>query len=224
MTRFTRQVNELAPAILGPRIDRTVSVFPDQTARIDTMIREYNGDLYLFAVRVSEVEDDDYGRGYVDPQQTYTVKATLMINDVVGADVEVYEEGRTLDLDYVLVDDFAPYDVHIYKLTNIVNSNEVFYPDFQGTPGNETIDLDWTVHGNLPTNVTWRIDYQGPGGPPPSPIVDLANPTRNLTLSNLTNGEVYTITLSAIQNGAVIQTNTIQITPREPVFLPVVLK
>jgi hypothetical protein len=225
MARFTRQVNELAPAILGPRTDHTVLVFPDQTARIDTMIRQYNGDLYLFAVRVSEVEDDDYGRGYVDPQQTYTVKAALMINDVVEADVEVYEESRTLDLDYVLADDFAPYDVHIYKLTNIVNSNQVFYPDFRGTPGNETIALDWTVYGNLPADVTWRIDYQGAsGGTPPSPVIDLANPTRDLTLSSLTNGEVYTITLSAIQNGAVIQTNTIQVTPRVPVFLPVVLK
>ena len=60
MSVFTRQIAELAPAELGPMISRTViDDYGGQTGRIDTMLCDYNGNLYLFAVRVSEAAYQD---------------------------------------------------------------------------------------------------------------------------------------------------------------------
>ncbi len=65
----------------------------------------------------------------------------------------------------------------------------------QVTPGDQTITLNWTVDITLPTTTTWTISYDGPVGTSPSPIVDLAEPTRAYTLAGLTNDAWYTITL-----------------------------
>ncbi|MCH5374414.1 MAG: hypothetical protein JJ992_10575, partial [Planctomycetes bacterium] len=44
------QITALAPAILAPKSPREVSISPDSDARMDVMAREYQGDIYLFAV------------------------------------------------------------------------------------------------------------------------------------------------------------------------------
>jgi hypothetical protein len=65
----------------------------------------------------------------------------------------------------------------------------------QAAPGDQAIDLSWTVDVTLPTTTTWSISYDGPVGALPSPIVGLAEPTRAYTLAGLTNYAWYTITL-----------------------------
>jgi hypothetical protein len=119
MARFTRQVNELASAVLGPRVPYNVSVETDQPARIDTMLRIANGNLYLIAVRVSEVEDTPNGDNYLDPIQDYPVTTTFTFDiDGYQAIAEVYEEDRAIPVNGSFSDTFEPYDVHIYKLAS----------------------------------------------------------------------------------------------------------
>ncbi len=122
MTRFTRQVNELAPAILGPRTLFTVSVDTDQPARIDTILRVTDGTLYMIAVRVSEVEDTPNSENYLDPIQDYPVTATFTFDiDGYEATAEVYEENRVIPVNGSFSDTFEPYGVHIYKLESPYN-------------------------------------------------------------------------------------------------------
>ena len=49
-----------------------------------------------------------------------------------------------------------------------------------GAPDDQAIYLSWTVNVTLPTTTTWTIAYDGPAGVPPSPIMDLAEPTARL--------------------------------------------
>jgi len=68
--------------------------------------------------------------------------------------------------------------------------------ELRGVSGDQTIYLGWTVNVTLPVTTTWTIEYEGPAGAPPSPIVDLAEPTRTYTLTNLSNYVGYTVTLT----------------------------
>lgn len=141
MAEFVDDIEQLTPVILGPKIDTQVNVQVTGGAqgdgRIDTMIREYNGKYYLFAVRVSETEDEpnpDYiedkplgegGQefGYPDPIQNYPVTATFTIEGFNNANIQLHRENsRTLNISSgQFVDTFEPYEVHIYEITPISN-------------------------------------------------------------------------------------------------------
>lgn len=137
MAEFVADIELLTPVILGPQIGIEVTV---QTtggaqgdARIDTMIREHNGKYYLFAVRISETEDEpnpayaediplgDGGQefGYPDPIQNYPVIATFNIEGFDDASIQLHREnGRTLSMSNgEFADSFDPYEVHIYEIT-----------------------------------------------------------------------------------------------------------
>lgn len=121
MTKFTKQITELAPAVLGPRISRTVSIdYKGQTGRIDTMLREYNGVLYLLAVRVSEAAYQDPGETTPPPPvQDYSLyNVSLSIGDDINDTiVNVYEESRTVAIvNGQISDSFEPFAVHIYLI------------------------------------------------------------------------------------------------------------
>jgi hypothetical protein len=118
MHEFVQQIGELAPAVLGPRTNRTVAVSYGQTGRIDTMVREYDGHLYLFAVRVSEVQAQSNAlHTPPPPQQDYTLTTTFSLGPGVNGAMEVYGEGRTVSVtNGQFTDTFAPYSVHIYRL------------------------------------------------------------------------------------------------------------
>ncbi len=60
-----------------------------------------------------------------------------------------------------------------------------------GYPASEAIYLSWEVSAALPVTATWRIEYDGPPGMPPSPITGLIEPTRAYTLTGLTNYSLY---------------------------------
>lgn len=126
MKEFIRQITTLTPVVLGPELTTNIELTTDAEARIDYMIREYNGKTYVFAVRVSELEDgpnntyadgDRNPDGYPDPVQNYAVKAQFTIPGLSAATIHVYDENRSLTLSNGQFEDqFEPYDVHIYEI------------------------------------------------------------------------------------------------------------
>ncbi|MFZ6028738.1 MAG: hypothetical protein ACOYYS_13565 [Chloroflexota bacterium] len=64
-----------------------------------------------------------------------------------------------------------------------------------GAPGDGEVYLAWQVRDSLPATTTWTIRYDGPAGDEPSPVTGIAEATRAYTLTGLTNGEWYTLTL-----------------------------
>jgi hypothetical protein len=94
-----------------------------------------------------------------------------------------------------------------------------------GTPGNKTIYLSWQVNTTLPASVTWQIDYTPANGTQPSPVTGIANATRTYILDGLTNYTLYTVTLTALDSGNPLLTDTVQVIPSDHlVWLPVLFK
>ncbi len=83
------------------------------------------------------------------------------------------------------------------------------------------LHLSWEVTGTIPANATWRISYTGPAGDQPSPITGIPLDHRGYSLTGLTNGAPYTITLEAVENGNIVLSDAASATPTaNPVFLP----
>ena len=90
-------------------------------------------------------------------------------------------------------------------------------------PDDAALHLSWELTGTLPADATWRISYIGPAGDQPSPITNIPLDDRGLTLTGLTNGASYTVTLNAMLNGSAYLTATVTASPTaNPVFLPLV--
>ena len=97
--------------------------------------------------------------------------------------------------------------------------------NLQGSAGDQTIKLTWSVNTTLPTTTTWRIEYDGPPGTEPSPITNVVQATRAYTLTGLTNYTPYNVTLKAMLNGTPTMTDTVTVIPTDIfVYLPVVVK
>jgi hypothetical protein len=117
MKRFADQMKVLAPVVLQPAPTRTVT--DDANAplnRVDTLIREKDGIIYVFAARVTE-PDPIAGATYqgIEPD-SITAKFTVsgLVRKVTA---EVVDEGRTISLiNGQFTDTFAKNAVHIYKI------------------------------------------------------------------------------------------------------------
>ncbi|MGD8240573.1 MAG: hypothetical protein PVH68_18605, partial [Armatimonadota bacterium] len=96
MKRTNRQLAELAPAIVGP--DAEPIAHEDlEGGPVQTLTKEHAGVRYVFAVNTTR-----------EP-------ARVRFRFAAGAQVEVYEEERTVRLDGDgFEDSFAPLGVHIY--------------------------------------------------------------------------------------------------------------
>jgi parallel beta-helix repeat protein len=96
----------------------------------------------------------------------------------------------------------------------------------QGRAASETLYLSWIVNVALPAASTWRIAYDGPAGDEPPPITGIVSPTRAYTLTGLTDGAWYTVTLNAMLDNAPFLTDTVHLKPDtyEVVYLPLVLR
>jgi hypothetical protein len=111
MKTFHRRITELTPVVLGTVPERVVS--DDAGAkgiRIDTMIRETGDAVWVFAVRLTEL--NEMGGPAID--------VTFTVSDYAGTgSAEVYEESRSVSVSPggSFTDSFAPCDVHIYKLS-----------------------------------------------------------------------------------------------------------
>ena len=117
MKKFADQMNVLAPAVLQSTPKRTIMDNANKPLnRVDTMIREYDGFIYIFTARVTE-PDPIEGAMYrgVEPN---SIIADFSVSGLEGSVVaDVMDEGRRLSLTGgKFTDTFAKNDVHIYKI------------------------------------------------------------------------------------------------------------
>jgi len=112
--RINRQIHELAPVLNSPAVEQAVAVETDPAevtadstrslpmAPVATMVKRHGSATYLFAVRMEDKP----------------AKATFRLTDLSGAAaIEVLGEQRTLSAEKgCFTDNFAPYEVHLYRL------------------------------------------------------------------------------------------------------------
>jgi pectate lyase len=89
-------------------------------------------------------------------------------------------------------------------------------------PGDQQISSRWLVNTTVPVTTTWTLAYEGPAGDQPSPITGLSHDLRTYQLTGLTNYTVYTLTLTALQAGLPMLTDTVAALPSDVLlYLPV---
>jgi len=98
------QITRLAPAILGDKPGRIVSIHGDNAVKLDALAKRKGGDLYIFAVNYDETL-----------QKT---KGTVKVEGLkAGIEVVVVDEGHTIPSgDGFFSDIFEPLAVHIYRV------------------------------------------------------------------------------------------------------------
>jgi hypothetical protein len=117
MKKFADQMKVLAPIVLGPEPARTVT--DDANAplnRVDTMIREKDGTVYVFAARVTEPDPIEKAKYQGVEPESITVNFTM--NRLTGnAVAEVVDEGRKVSvINGQFKETFVKNAVHIYKI------------------------------------------------------------------------------------------------------------
>jgi hypothetical protein len=94
-----------------------------------------------------------------------------------------------------------------------------------GSPADQAIRLNWQINAPVPPTITWKIDYYTQTTTSPLTVTNLISTTRNHTLTNLTNGQWYTVTLYAMLDNAPWLSDTIRALATDKfVYLPVVMK
>ena len=128
------------------------------------------------------------------------------------ADVTIDLDGKTRPIG-------AAFDIGAYEFGT---PPQLF---LSGSPGDQTINLNWELVATIPATATWQITYDGPAGNPPSPIENIGNATRDYQITNLTNYTTYTVTLNAMVDGSPILTDTVHVMPTDRlIYLPVILR
>jgi hypothetical protein len=93
-----------------------------------------------------------------------------------------------------------------------------------GAAADRAINLTWTVNTTLPVTATWHIDYYITS----TNVFTATEPlsiTRARTLTDLTNGEWYTVTLYAMGGTTSLLSDTVRVMPTDIfVYLPLALK
>lgn len=93
-----------------------------------------------------------------------------------------------------------------------------------GAAADRAINLTWTVNTHLPATTTWQIDYFTI----PTSVLSVTDPystTRSYHLSDLINGEWYTVTLNAMVDTTVLFSDTVRVMPTDILnYLPFVLR
>lgn len=103
---INRQIRELAPVLNSPTVAGGAEVVSSAVdTPIDIMVKQYQGDTYLFAV----------------PMRMGAAQGRFRVAGAVGTQTaEVLGEGRTIHVvDGDFADDFAEYQVHGYRLPGI---------------------------------------------------------------------------------------------------------
>ena len=118
MKKFSNQMKTLAPVVLGPEPYRTVTDNANAALnRVDTLIREKDGSIYIFTARVTEPDPIPEAKYQgVEPQ---SITVNLTVSGLAGnAMAQVVGEGRAILVrDGKFTDIFAKNAVHIYKIT-----------------------------------------------------------------------------------------------------------
>ncbi|MFZ3103385.1 MAG: PKD domain-containing protein [Smithella sp.] len=123
MKKFADQIKVLGPAVLGPAPARTVKDTANTALnRVDTMIREQDGAIYVFAARVTEPDPID-GAKYTGVEPEF-ITVSFTISGLTGSTIAtVVDEGRTHAVtDGKFTDTFAKNAVHIYKIAGVTTT------------------------------------------------------------------------------------------------------
>ena len=83
-------------------------------------------------------------------------------------------------------------------------------------PDAAALHITWELTATLPVTATWRISYAGPAGDAPSPIDGIPLDDRGRSLTGLTNGATYTVTLNAMLAGSPVITDVVSAQPASP--------
>lgn len=104
VTAINRQIHELAPVLNSPTIPGAARVeSSNQDVPIALMVKRHDAVTYLFAV------------GMRNASATASFTVAELVGDV---SIEVLGEDRTLEArDGRFTDEFAPYDVHLYRVS-----------------------------------------------------------------------------------------------------------
>ena len=113
MHRIYLQLTALTDVILGPDVGFAVSDNSNiEGNRVDTMVRKNGTDIWLFAVRLTEISSSGV------PEQN-DIQTTFTIPNFGSGSVMVYDEGRSLSVSNgQFTDTFVPNAVHIYKISS----------------------------------------------------------------------------------------------------------
>ncbi len=104
VTAINRQIRDLAPVLNSPAVAGLLTVQSSVSAApIATMVKRHQNAVYVFAVNLAN-----------EP-----ARATFSLKELSsGADVEVLAESRRVAVqDKAFADEFAPYAVHLYRLS-----------------------------------------------------------------------------------------------------------
>ena len=104
VTAINRQIHELAPVLNSPTVTDAVKITSsDPEVPLATMCKRHDGATYVFTVCMRNRP----AHGTIE-----------LIGSRSNADVHVLGEDRSLQLgDGRFQDDFAPYSVHLYRVT-----------------------------------------------------------------------------------------------------------
>ncbi len=98
------QITRLAPAILSDPADRAVSIRAEGDVKLAVLAKQYEGDLWLFAV--------NYDEGLRRAEAAISVEGLK-----AGSTITVVDEDRTIESEAgEFVDVFEPLGVHIYRV------------------------------------------------------------------------------------------------------------
>ncbi len=113
MIKFARQTTELADIFLGPETNLVINDNSNAVGnRVDTLVRRNGTDIWLFAVRLTEINSAG------QPAETNDLSATFSIPSFGNGVAIVYDEGRQINVaNGQLTDTFKLNEVHIYKIS-----------------------------------------------------------------------------------------------------------
>lgn len=114
MTKFTEQINRLAPAILAAEPDIHINDNANvQANRVDTLVRYHNDSLYVFAVRLTE--PDPIAGALYTIEEPATINVSFQLDEAINGTATVDEENRSVTVSNgTFSDTFARNAVHIY--------------------------------------------------------------------------------------------------------------
>jgi hypothetical protein len=122
MGKFTAQTDSLKDVILSaPPAQAVTDNANARLNRVDVMTRAKGNDLYVFAVRLTDV--DSTGRPL--PAEPASLNVTFTVPGLSGNPVAVYGESRNITMTgNQFTDAFAQNAYHIYKIANGVGIRE----------------------------------------------------------------------------------------------------
>lgn len=117
MKKAVDQIERLKEVILGPEPERKVKDDANEALkRVETMIREKDGYVYIFAVRITE--PDPVPEVKYQGKEPDSIEVNFEVSGISGEkEIEVIDENRKIKItDGKFKDIFKKYQVHIYKI------------------------------------------------------------------------------------------------------------